>query len=441
MYDLTADKSRLVLQAGESSRLVLTISNTREQDSTCLVAVSRLDGPPAEEVAQKPKRKAKETDRPALDWQFNPQINLGPRQTGSVAFTVSCTTQADIGDYRFEILTADERNPDEQYSTLTVPLLVLPVPATKRRWWLWLLLGFFVILIVIILIIILTRPAFVPVPTVVGLNYTQAEARLAEVGLNAERTGTTHQELDRSVTMALKHARAEQAPRDVELTPWPDDALPPLKPDLVWRQSVDGAAERGGTVVLSVVPDIDSVPSITGQSLLDAMTHLADAGFRFDYRYAFPAQYRYGNDTSGVWHVQIPANDSWEVFWPVSDTPNEDAEESEGDPDTAEKSDSTPQAYRGSRLHLSSIPEQLTVPDFSSIAINQILTIKPFNLIFIFEQKRYDASQIADLRQVYRKVGKDLYAYRQNPAVGSQVARHPHTITVQLALGQAGATP
>ena len=411
MLDLTCSKERLVVRPGESGDVDITIANRLDEPVTCMVAVSKRDAPPPEPAKKKPRRRKKDADRSPMEWTFPAQVRLDAGQTDSVRLSLAASPQADVGDYTYELLVADERNPDERFAVYSLPVITLPLPeATKRNWW-PLIIIIAIILLFILLVIILTRPTYRPVPQVVGLTLDEAIAALEDSGLQAEVIETTGTEFDMEVMENLLAVRAKHV--DKQHTAWlalPEDeqeevdepvlpdqltaaTYPPIVENLVWYRDDDDIRKSGDAIPIKVVSPLVPLPNVRNKPLPKAMQILADSGLRFTWSTSLPSNHIYSHNKKIRKDLVInttPNADtptlSWNQFWEPL-LPERDDEETENEESTDDSEDIF-YVYRGSRIHLHVLPVKITVPDFTAMKLDQVLQQTAYNIIYRYENRK-----------------------------------------------------
>ena len=489
-YDLACSKERLLLRPGESQTFDLTVSNAAERDSTCLCHIEVIDRPPPEAITT--KRRSKDAGRPALEWTYTKQRDLAAGQTAAWTVRVSTTRDVDPGDYRAQILLADEDNPDEHYSLLKLPMIVMPAGAKRRfNWPLW-ICATLVLLLAAALVSVVLSGGSEQVPQLVGLTQDEAEEQLMDAGLEMELVETSFEDLDGPMMAELWETResllmeqAAKGNRDAKkmlyrlgrLDKADVDAAPPVvRDDLVWRQTDVRELESGEPLKISMAPPVVKVPDLDGVDALEAGRQLAEVGLRFAISEESNADAGYGPglEPGKVWGTRPSSITEWEEFWPADilnpdedeeveeeseegDTDNEgeqddaekaveDAEETSGDKKEETDTDAATREsgfrlYRGYRLTLLVNPETISVPEFVGADIDAVLSdaqYQSLNIKFALNNRKMNRARVLKLQTGLQASGKSLAIYRQNHVAGSQLAPYPHEILLSITSVKSG---
>jgi len=442
LYDLSCEIKQIELECGAQTEFELVVTNNSPRSSTCLITVERELGeeeqsvePDNIKIKEKKKLsiKKKKEIKKLIEITHLEQQDFEARETGVIEFQVQTLPNAFSEESKIKILLADEKNPDEFYAKHTLPLILKSKPKkSKWRWLKWVLVALGVILFFFLLVLIL-KPSVIEVPNVVGLTQEKAIEELHDLGFTTKIQYATYDDLDNSLIQNLDKQRQiliEDLVNPYKKEEWLEKIktkldFPPINGKTIFQQTSSEVMQKGSEIIIHSVPEIITLPKLASLTTSKASQLLGEQGLRFSIQESFPPEYTYltRSQFKNVWSVSPQQTILWEDYWPNVVPSYQEKESSNTEPTLV---------YKGTRIKLNVIPEKITVPKFTNINLLKLSEFKTFNLVYLFDKKKFILSDLIHQDNIHRKHGKHLYIYDQSIKASELIDSQKHQIILSL---------
>lgn len=404
-FDITCDERSFELLVGGSKALSLTVTNRDNRPVTALISMRVKGGIP-----------------PGIRFVHDPQLPFAGGATNVIPLSVQADHAAQPRPFVVTVIVASEHDSDESFASIDFAVqLVQPAQRAHRPWWPWAVLAAAVIMVCIGSFILAWHLRGGPVqrmPEVIGKTLAEARTALAGAGYRLVLLPTTTDDLDSRrfrertaelittiTTAQAKKDKVDDDKKKPEQQVIAVAAQPSLEDRLVWDIDADGLGKDNTEVGVKVVPELITMPNIMQATALGAAQTLADAGLRFRIAEKLPAGYRYRQETAAtIWALEPKG----------------------------------PLVFHGSLIHLSILPQTLTVPDFINDSLAELNRSPEINAVYVYQLSSKEQKQTNDIgvlqswATLLANQSSVPYVYKQLPAAGATVDRDQHTVTVYL---------
>ncbi len=440
-FDITSQTKSFTLTAGDVASAELTITNTSGRPVTGIISISNRE----------------QGDATQLRFVSPQQQHFENNESNIIPISIHSSNNAVIGDSTIKFLIAAEHNPDEEFAVYDFPLTILEASEKPKPRWPWILAaacGF--LLLVILGYLLFAGKGSAKVPMVIGLSYEEAAQRITDAGFvpnfaatnladlqtdtfkalapelikrihfintqNGERTAITN---TTAATTSPASAVDDKEKKNTDTQPDLSIPIPEpapntltrtgtetgnetesakntttqqklsskpqlLKKRLVWQQGLTGLVKKGSLIPLKVVPQLLTIkpPQKFGQDALKQYFENQHVFFKSTQK--LPENYRYGAGIEGA-----------PTFNP-----------------------SLQAVFEGSQVTANILPDQLEVPDFTKMNLNDIAQLP--------RRVTKKLSSILDWANIQKDQGRFVYIYAQTPSAAAKVVRDNHIITLEI---------